>query len=106
MKPHGLVGPFPNRQNVNKEDYDSIDAFIKQLKEDIGEHIAKIYVRYITDIETRDDDNEKVFLPHHTSNRQYYAQWCLLISYFSASGKALISGPKSLLEGRTDSRTD
>ena len=30
----------------------------------------------------------------------------VLISYFSASGKALISGPKILLEGRTDRRTD
>ena len=30
----------------------------------------------------------------------------ILISYFSASGKALLSGPKILLGGRTDSRTD
>ena len=30
----------------------------------------------------------------------------LLISYFSASGKALLSGPKILLGRRTDSRTD
>ena len=25
---------------------------------------------------TRDDDDKKVFLPYHTSNHQYYAQWC------------------------------
>ena len=30
----------------------------------------------------------------------------ILISYFSASGKSLILGPKILLGGRTDSRTD
>ena len=35
-KPHGLVGQFTNRQKLDKELYDSIDAFIRQLKEDIG----------------------------------------------------------------------
>ena len=27
-------------------------------------------------MKTTDDDNEKVFLPHHTSNNQYYEQLC------------------------------
>ena len=30
----------------------------------------------------------------------------ILISYFSASGNALLSGPKIVLGGRTDIRTD
>ena len=75
MKPHELVGQFPNRYKGNKEFYDSIYAFRNQLKEGIGEHITNRYVKYITGMTTRDDDSDKVFLPHHSSNHQYYAQW-------------------------------
>ena len=39
-KPRGLVGQFPNGQKGNKEAYGSIDDFLHQLKEDIGEAIA------------------------------------------------------------------
>ena len=39
MKPHRLLGQFPNRQKEKKEAYDSIDDFIHQLKDDIGENI-------------------------------------------------------------------
>ena len=52
QKPHGLVGQFPNRHKGNKESYDSIDAFIYQLKEDIGEPIEKLYNIEITGIKT------------------------------------------------------
>ena len=31
-KPHGLFRQFPNKQKRNKEAYDSIDAFLHQLK--------------------------------------------------------------------------
>ena len=44
------------------------------------------------------------FLNTVESNKAYLC--LLLISYFSASGKALISGSKILLESRIDSRTD
>ena len=30
---------------------------------------------------TRDDNNKKLFLPHHTSKYHYYAQWCLECGY-------------------------
>ena len=50
--------------------------FVRQLKEDISEPIAKRYFREITGMTTRDEYDEKVFLPHHTSKHQYYAQWC------------------------------
>ena len=50
--------------------------FVRQLKEDISEPIAKRYFREITGMTTRYDNDEKVFLPHHTSKHQYYAQWC------------------------------
>ena len=72
---NGLVGQFPNRQKGKKEAYDSIDNFIRQLKEDIGEPITTIYVRYIFGMTTRDDVYKKVFLPHHPSKHQYYVQW-------------------------------
>ena len=75
-KSHGLVGWFPNIHKENKEVYDSIDAFIHQLKEDIGETVATIYFKDITGITTIDDDDKKLFLPHHASKHQYYAQWC------------------------------
>ena len=75
-KPHGLVCRFPNRHKGNKEVYEYIDAFINKLKEDIGEPIAKRYVRDITNMTTRDDKDGKVFLAHHTSNHQCYAQCC------------------------------
>ena len=75
-KPHGLVGKFPNRKKGNKEVHDSIYAFIDWLKEDIDEHIATRYVRYITGTTTRDNDDEKAFVPHHISKHQYYEQWC------------------------------
>ena len=74
-KSHGIVGWFPDIHKGNKEVYDSIDAFIHQLKEDIGETISTIHVRDITGITTIDDNNNKLFLPHHTSKHQYYAQW-------------------------------
>ena len=74
MKPHGIVGQFPNKHKGNKESYDSIDTFIHKLKEDIGETISTRYVREITGMTTRDDNDNKVFLPHHTSNHQYYSQ--------------------------------
>ena len=45
-KPHGLVGQFPNRQKESKYEYDSIDAFLYKLKENIGETIEK----YTSDI--------------------------------------------------------
>ena len=73
MKQHGPVGQFPNRNKGNKEAYDSIDDFINQLKEDIGETIAIRYVRNITGTTTRYEEDEKVFLPQHTSKHQYYA---------------------------------
>ena len=66
-KTHGLVGQFPSRQKGNKEAYYFIDAFICLLKEDIGEYITTRYVREITDMKKRYDNNEKVLLPHHTS---------------------------------------
>ena len=75
-KQHGLVGKFPIKQKGNKEAYDYIDDFIHRLKEDIGEHIATRYVRYITVTTTIYYNNWKVFLSHHTSKHQYYAQWC------------------------------
>ena len=75
-KPHGLVCRFPNRHKENKEVYEYIDAFLNKLKEDIGEPIATRYVRDITGMTTRDDNDGKVFLAHHTSNHQCYAQWC------------------------------
>ena len=75
-KPYGHVGQFPNRQKWNKEAYDYIDYFIHQWKEDIGKPIANIYVREITGMTTRYDNDDSVFLPYHTSNHQYYAQWC------------------------------
>ena len=74
-KPHGLVGQFPNIQNGNKESCDSIDAFLHQLKEVIGDPIATIYVIDITSMTTRYDDDKKVLLPHHTPNHHYYAHW-------------------------------
>ena len=73
-KPHVLVGHFPNRQKKNKEAYDYIDDFTHLLKDNIGETIATRYVRDITGMITRYDNYEKVFLPHHTSKHQYYAQ--------------------------------
>ena len=69
-KPHGLVGQFTNIQNGNKESYDSIDAFLHQLKEVIGDPIATIYVIDITGMTTIGDDDKKFFLPDHTSNHQ------------------------------------
>ena len=75
-KPHRLVGQFPNIKKGNKQVHDSIDTFIRQLKDDIGENIATRYVRDITGMTKRDDNDEKVFLPHHTSRHQYYSQWC------------------------------
>ena len=74
-KPHRLVGRFPNRQKVKKEAYDYSDTFPFQLKEDSGEPIATRYIRDITIMTKRDDNNKKVFLPHHTSKNQYCAQW-------------------------------
>ena len=73
-KPHWHVVQFPRRHKVNKESYDYIDTFIHQLKDYIGEPISTRYVREITGMIKRYDNNEKVFLPHHTSNHQYYAQ--------------------------------
>ena len=75
-KPHGIVGQFPNRYNRGKYAYDLIDAFLHQLKEDIGEPVETRYVREIIGMTTIDDDDKKMFLPHHTSKHQYYAQWC------------------------------
>ena len=75
-KPRGLVCQFPNRQNGNKEAYDSIDAFIHRLKEYIREPIASRYVRDITGMTTIYYYNKKVFLPHQTSNYQCYEQCC------------------------------
>ena len=69
-KPHGLVGQFPNRQKESKYEYDSIDAFLYKLKENIGETIEKIYVRYITGITTIYDNNKKVLIQHHTLKHQ------------------------------------
>ena len=66
-KRHGLVGQFPNRQKGKKEAYDSIDDFLHILKEDIGEPITKRYIIEFTGVTKIDDDNENVFLPHHTS---------------------------------------
>ena len=66
-KPHGIFGQFPNIQKENKEAYNYNDGFIHLLKEDNVEHIAAIYFRDVTDMTTRNDYNEKVFLPHHTS---------------------------------------
>ena len=74
-KPHGLVGQFPNTQKVNKEAYDYIDYFPNKLKEYICEPIATRYVRDITGVTIRYDNDKKVFLPHHTSKHQHYAQW-------------------------------
>ena len=54
--------------------YDFIDDFLHQLKEYIGEHISTRYFRDITGMTTRYDNYDKVFLTHHTSNHQYYAQ--------------------------------
>ena len=73
-KPHSLFGQFPKRHKGNKEAYDSIDDFTHLLKDNIGETIATRYVRDITGMITRYDNYEKVFLPHHTSKHQYYAQ--------------------------------
>ena len=56
--------------------YDSIDALLSRIKDDIGEPIATRYVREITCITTIENDNKKVFLPHHTSKHHYYTQWC------------------------------
>ena len=53
MKPHGLVGQFPSIHKGEKETYNSIDAFLHQLKEDIGGPIATRYVRDITGMTTR-----------------------------------------------------
>ena len=75
-KPHILVGRFPNIKKGNKEHNYYIDAFLHQLKEYIGEPIVKRSVRDITGMTTRDDNNEKLFLPPHTSKHQYYSQWC------------------------------
>ena len=65
-KPPGIVGNFPNRQKWNKEAYDSVDDFLHQLKEDIGEPIATIYFKDITGTTTIDDNEEKLFFPHNT----------------------------------------
>ena len=80
-KPHVIFCQFPNIQQVNKEAYDSIDAFSHQLKDYIGEPIARIYFRDITNMTTRYDDEEKVFFPHRNSDNQYYAQWCFQRGY-------------------------
>ena len=56
-KPHRLFGQFPNRQKVNKKGYDYIDAFLCQLKEDIGEPIVTRYVRDIIGMTTINYDN-------------------------------------------------
>ena len=74
-RPHGIVGQFPNRNKGNKEAYDYIDDFLHRLKEDIGEPIVTRYAREITGMTTIYENYEKVFLPHHTSKHQYYAQW-------------------------------
>ena len=71
-KPHEIVGHFPNRQKGNRLAYDSIDDFLHQLKEGIGEPIATIYVIDITSMTTRYDDDKKVLLTHHTSKQHYY----------------------------------
>ena len=73
---HVLIGQFTNIQKRNKETYDSIDDFIHQLKEDIGEPISTRYIIDIPGTTTRDADNKKLFLPHHTPKNQYYVQWC------------------------------
>ena len=68
-KPNGLVRNFHKIQKGNKA-YNSNDAVLCQLKEDIGEPIETIYVRDITEITTKDDNNDKLLLPHHTSKHQ------------------------------------
>ena len=80
-KPHKLVGQFPNKQKGNKETYDSIDDFLHMLKDYIGEPIATRYVRDITGMITRDNNNKKVFFPHHRSKYQYYEPWCFEHGY-------------------------
>ena len=75
-KSHGLVGQFPNRQKGNKEVYDYFNAFIHQLREDIGEPITTRYIREINSMTTIYDNYDKVFLPHHTSKHKYCTQWC------------------------------
>ena len=75
-KPQWLAGQFPNRRKGNKDAYYSINDFICKSKEDIDEPIATRNVKDITGVTTRDDDEEKLFLPHHTSKHQYYKQWC------------------------------
>ena len=72
-KTHDLVGQFPSIQKGNKEAYDSIDALLCRLKEYIGKHIVTRYVRDITDMITRNDDDKKVFLLHQNLKHQYYA---------------------------------
>ena len=42
----------------------------KILKEDIGEPIAKQYVRAITGMTTTDEYNEKLFLPQNNAKQQ------------------------------------
>ena len=71
----GILSQFPNRQKGNKESYDYIGAFIHQLKEYIGEHIATRYIKCITGMKIGDYDNKKVLHSHHTSKHQYYEQW-------------------------------
>ena len=74
-KPRILVGQFPNRLKGNKEAYDSIDAFIHQWKEYIGEPNAKIYFRGIASTTTIYYKYQKVLLQNHTSKHQYYVHY-------------------------------
>ena len=55
--------------------YGSIDDFLHKLKENIGEPILTRYVRDITGMKTRDNNDDKVFLLHQNSKHQDYAQW-------------------------------
>ena len=80
-KPHVLVGQFNNIQKKNNEAYDYIEDFFHQRKEDIGEPIARRYVIDITGMTTRDDNNEKLLLPQHTSKHQYYVNWYFECGY-------------------------
>ena len=82
-KPHWPVGQFPDRKKGKKEAYDQIDAILNRLKENIGEPIAKRYVREITGTTTIDNNKGKVIIQYHTSKHQYYAQWCFELGYIA-----------------------
>ena len=55
-KQHRLVGRFTNIQKGNKEAYDSIDYFLRRLKDDIGKPILKRYFIEIPGMTAINDD--------------------------------------------------